>query len=106
MSDIINGITSNLHHIIGIIITGIISYVGLQIKNIYQNFILDRQKKDIVDKTVKYVEQTGISLSCEEKKDMALKKSLEWLEDKKIKVSDIELEILIESAVNCLNKKG
>ena len=105
MSDIISAFTSNLHHIISLVLTGIISYIGLQVKNIYQDFINDKIKKDIVDKTVKYVEQTGKSLPCEEKKSLALQKSLEWLEEKKISVSSIELEILIESAVNCLEKK-
>ena len=93
-------------HIIGIILTGIVSYIGLQAKNIYQNFVNEKIKKYIVEKTVNYVEQIGNNLSCEKKKDLALKKSLEWLEEKKISASDTELEILIESAVNCLDKKG
>ena len=102
MSDIVNTISSNLHHILGVIITGVVSYVGLQAKGIYQEFINDKRRKEIVEKTVKYVEQTGKGLTCEEKKEKALKKSLEWLEEKKIGTSDTELEILIESAVNCL----
>ena len=105
MSDILNAISSNITHIIGIVMTGVISYIGLQLKNTYQEFLQDKTKKDIVEKTVKYVEQTCKNLSCEEKKQTALKKSLEWLEEKKIRASDTELEILIESAVNCLDKK-
>lgn len=105
MSDILSAISNNIAHIIGIIMTGIVSYIGFQAKNTYQSFIDDRIKKDIVDKTVKYVEQTGKGLTCDEKKQKALHKSLEWLEEKKISASDIELEILIESAVNCLDEK-
>ena len=86
--------------------TGIVSYVGFQAKNIYQSFINEKIKKYIVEKTVNYVEQIGTDLTCKEKKDLALKKSLEWLDEKKINASDTELEILIESAVNCLDKKG
>ena len=52
--------------------------------------------------TVKYVEQTCKNASCDEKKSKALEKALEWMQEKKINVSDTELEILIESAVNCL----
>ena len=102
LSDIISAISVNIHHIISLILTGVISYIGLQAKNIYQNFVNEKIKKDIVDKTVKYVEQIGKNLTCEEKKNLALQKSLEWLEEKKIPVSNTELEILIESAVNCL----
>ena len=84
------------------IITGVISYLGIRIKNLYQEYIQDKLKKEIVDKTVKYVEQTCKDVTCEEKKRKALEKSLEWMKEKKLNVSDTELEILIESAVNCL----
>lgn len=102
MSDILNAISDNLIQILGTIITAVLGYVGLQVKNIYQEFIQDKTKKEIVEKTVKYVEQTRRNFSCEEKKNKALEKSLEWMKEKKINVSDTELEILIESAVNCL----
>ena len=102
MSDILNAISDNLVQILGTIITAVLSYLGIQIKNIYQEFIQDKTKKEIVEKTVMYVEQTCKGSSCEEKKQKALEKSLEWLEEKKLNVSETELEILIESAVNCL----
>lgn len=102
MSDIIGLIADNLIQIISTVITGVIGYLGIRIKNLYQAFIKDKIKRDIVEKTVKYVEQIGKDLSCDEKKKKALEKSLEWMREKKIIVSDTELEILIESAVNCL----
>ena len=102
MSDIFTTISNNLIEIISTLITAIIGYLGLRIKNIYQEYVNDKLKKDIIEKTVNYVEQVGKNLTCEEKKAMVLKKSLEWLNEKKINVSDTELEILIESAVKCL----
>ena len=102
MSDILSTISDNLIQILSTIITGIIGYLGLRIKNIYQEYIQDKIKKEIVDKTVKYVEQTCKNASCDEKKSKALEKALEWMQEKKINVSDTELEILIESSVNCL----
>lgn len=105
MSDILSAIYSNLYNILSVVITGVLGYVGLQAKKLYQEFVNDKIKKEIVDKTVKYVEQTSKDLSCDEKKQKALEKSSEWLKDKKISISDTELEILIESAVNCLDKK-
>ena len=102
LSDILNAISNNIIQIFSAIITGVISYLGIRIKNLYQEYIQDKLKKEIVDKTVKYVEQTCKDVTCEEKKRKALEKSLEWMKEKKINVSDTELEILIESAVNCL----
>lgn len=102
MSDILSAISDNLIQILGTIITGIIGYIGIRIKNIYQEFVQDRMKKEIVEKTVRYVEQTGKEISCDEKKSKAREKSLEWMKEKKLNVSSTELEILIESAVNCL----
>ena len=102
LSDILNLISDNMAEILTTVITGIIGYIGIRIKNIYQQYICDKTKKEIIEKTVKYVEQIGKDLSCSEKKSRALEKSLEWLKEKKISVSDTELEILIESAVNCL----
>lgn len=102
LRDILNAISDNLIQILGTIITAVLGYVGLQVKNIYQEFIQDKTKKEIVEKTVKYVEQTCKDFSCKEKKQMALDKSLEWMKERKLNISETELEILIESAVNCL----
>ena len=102
MSDILNAISDNLIEIIGTIITAVLGYVGLQVKKLYQEFIQDKMKKEIVEKTVKYVEQTCKESSCEEKKQKALEKSLDWMKEKKLSISETEIEILIESAVNCL----
>ena len=103
LSDIISSISSDLPGIISTIITGVIGYLGVRIKNIIKEYYMDRTKKEIVEKTVKYVEQTCKNYSCSEKKNKALDMSLEWLKQKKINISDTELEILIESAVNCLD---
>lgn len=102
LSDILSMISDNLIEILGTVITGVIGYLGVRIKNLYQEYFQDKLKKEIVDKTVKYVEQTCKDFSCEQKKNKALEKSLEWMKEKKLNVSDTEIEILIESAVNCL----
>ena len=102
MSDILNTISNNFIEIISAIITGVIGYIGIRIKNLYQEYIQDKMKKEIVDKTVKYVEQTCSGETCDEKKKKAIEKSLEWMKEKKLDINDTELEILVESAVNCL----
>lgn len=103
MSDIIKLISDNLVQILTTIITAVLGYIGIRLKFMFSVIYEDRQKKEIVDKTVKYVEQTSKGMSCDDKKKKAMEKSLEWLKERKIQISDTELEILIESAVNCLD---
>lgn len=103
LSDIVSAISSDIPGLLSTIITGVIGYLGVRIKNIIKEYYQERIKKEIVDKTVKYVEQTCKNCSCNEKKSKALSMSLDWLKEKKINISDTELEILIESAVNCLD---
>lgn len=102
MNAFLSAITNNLVQILGTVITGLVGYIGLRMKKIYQEYITDKTKKSIIEKVVNYVEQTGKNLSCEEKKSLAKEKSLKWLKERKIQVSDIEIEILIESSVKCL----
>ena len=65
-----------------------------------------KTKKEIVEATVKYIEQIykGVMVSNEDKLSKAKEKALEWLNSKGLKISDTELDILIESAVNGLKK--
>lgn len=102
MSDILKVVYDNLIQILFTIITGIAGYLGVRIKNLYQEYVTDKLKKEIVERTVNYVEQIGKDLSCVDKKSKAMEKATEWLNEKKINVSNTELEILIESAVKCL----
>lgn len=86
------------------VITGVVSFIGIKLKTLFEEKINNETKKKIVDDTVKYVEQVtkNISISSENKKQKAKKKALEWLKEKKVNISDTELDILIESSVNTL----
>ena len=57
-----------------------------------------------MESTVKYVEQItkNVMVTNEDKLIKAKEKALEWLNSKGLKISDTELDILIESAVNGL----
>ncbi|MEG2351235.1 MAG: phage holin, LLH family [Bacilli bacterium] len=100
-----DAIRENLLLIVTTIISGVFSYVGLMIKTTYNKIVNDKAKKEIVDLTVKYVEQVSKSamLNSEEKLQKAKEKALEWLKERKLSISETELEILIESAVNALS---
>ena len=102
MSDILNIIGNNLVEILTTVLTAIIGYIGIKAKGIFEKYVNDKMKKTIIEETVKYVEQVGKDLTCKEKKQKAHDKALEWMIEKKINVSETELEVLIESAVNCL----
>ena len=86
------------------IITTILTYVGLTVKKIYENHTNEYIKKSIVEDTVKYVEQLYSNKTSEEKYKIAKENILKLLEEKKITVTELELEVLIESACNNIKK--
>ena len=85
--------------IVTTLLLAFISYVGVKVKSLYESKVKNEQIKDIIEKIVMYVEQKGKELTSSEKYDVALSKASEWLCEKHIKMSETELEILIESAV-------
>ena len=88
------------------IITGVISYVGVQLKKAYTKYTNTKTINEIIEATVLYVEQVSKNkgTTSSEKFDEAKEKAKEWLDNNDLKVSDTELEILIESAVKKLDK--
>lgn len=99
-------IQDNLIQILATIITAVASFIGVSIKKAYTKYVDTKTKKEIVDLTVKYIEQIykGVMISNDDKLSKAKEKALEWLNSKGLKISDTELDILIESAVNGLKK--
>ncbi|MBE6145073.1 MAG: hypothetical protein E7171_00465 [Firmicutes bacterium] len=92
-----------LLEIIVAILTGIASFIGVKVKKVYEEYVDTKTKKEIVECTVKYVEQVYKTIHGEEKLEKAKDKALEWLNEKGITISDTELEILIEASVNGFN---
>jgi hypothetical protein len=99
-------IQDNLIQILATVITAVASFIGMSIKKAYTKYVDTKTKKEIVDLTVKYIEQIykGVMISNEDKLSKAKEKALEWLNSKGLKISNTELDILIESAVNGLKK--
>lgn len=91
----------NSNQVIMLLITGLATWIGTT----YKNYINLKQKKDIIEATVKYVEQTSTNLTSREKFSKAKEKVNSWLKEKNIKISDTELEVLIESFVHEFNLK-
>lgn len=84
-------------------LTAFLAWLGTKIRFYFEEKTKNDTVRDIVKHTVAYVEQVFVTLKGEEKLDKAKQIALTWLKDKNIKITSIELEILIESFVNGLN---
>lgn len=81
------------------VLTAIAGYLGIVVKNLYQKYINDKTKQNVAKTCVKAVEQIYKDLHGEEKLQKALEAASEMLMNKNITITDIELRMLIESAV-------
>ena len=86
------------------IVTAIAGYLGVVVKNLYQKYINDQTKKDVVSTCVKAVEQLYKDLKGAEKLDKACESASLMLAEKGVTVSDLELRMLIESALAEFNE--
>ena len=89
--------------IIYTILTAIAGYVGIVIKNIYHKYVDDKTKKEVVKTCVLAIEQIYTELHGREKLDKCLEYASEILNEKGVFITDIELRLLIESAVKEFN---
>lgn len=104
MQYVLQILLDNLPVILTTIITAITGYIGIKVKK----FINNKNKERIIEKTVGYVEQMNNnrkknnepSWTSDEKKEQCKIKAMEWLSVEGLSVADVELDILIESAVN------
>lgn len=90
--------------ILSTIVTVLASYIGIVIKRIYQKYINDQTKKDVVATCVQAVEQIYKDIHGKDKLNKCIESASDMLTEKGIKISDLEIRMLIESAVNAANK--
>lgn len=86
------------------ILTALAGYVGIAIKNLYKKIVNDKTKKSIVKTCVKAVEQLYKELHGEEKYEKCVEACTEMLAERGLSITEIELKMLIESAVGEFNK--
>lgn len=89
--------------ILNAVIVGLAGYLGIVLKNLFKELVNDKVKSKIVGTCVKAVEQLYKDLHGEEKLQKAIEAASEMLLNKGIHVTDIELRMLIESAVSEFN---
>lgn len=81
------------------VITAIAGYIGIVVKNLFTKYVNDKTKVAVAKTAVQFVEQVYKDLHGEEKLNAALSAASEMLAEKNIYVSDLEMRVLIESAV-------
>ena len=88
--------------ILATFLTGVFTYLGNKIKNAYETKLKNETAKTIVDDTVRYVQQVYKDLEGAEKLQKAIEKAQEVLAEKGITLTDVEINMLIESSVYTL----
>lgn len=99
MIEQLNTIVDALMPYVITIVTAIAGYVALVIKKKFEEKINTDTKKEVVEATVKYVQQVYYALDGKDKLQKALETSVEWLNEKGIAINEAEATILIEAAV-------
>ncbi len=85
--------------ILSTIIIAVFGYLGMQAKMMYERHINTKEKQAVVETVCKAVNQIYKDLNGEEKKQKALENISAMLAEKGITITELEMEMLIESAV-------
>ncbi len=85
------------------VLTAIAGFIGTQLKKLYEKYITDKTKKDVVKTCVRAVEQLYKDLHGEEKKQKAVESITAMLSEKGITITELEINLLIEATVSEFN---
>lgn len=88
------------------IATGVVGWVGVQVKNLAQKWLDTRTKREVAYTCVQAVEQIYKTLDGPEKKEKAVANISEMLAEKGIQITELEIEMLLEAAVKEFNDAG
>lgn len=84
-------------------LTALAGYIGTRLKGIYEKYVNDKTKEAVVRTCVKAAEQLYHDLSGAEKLARAQEGVVEMLNEKGIPISELEMNLLIESVVSEFN---
>ena len=88
------------------LVLAIAGCIGTAIKNIYKKVVDDQTKEKVVKTVVKAVKQLYSDLSGEEKLEKAIENITAILAEKGITVTELEVRMLIESAIEEMKEKA
>jgi uncharacterized membrane protein YraQ (UPF0718 family) len=106
IEQILTEISPALWQIIIVILTAVAGIIGTQIKKLYERYVDTNTKKEIAKTVVEAVEQLARTKGWkgEEKFAEAKNNIIQYFNNVGIKTTDIEIDLLIESAVNSFNQ--
>ena len=84
-------------------LTAFAGFIGTQVKKLYEKYINDKTKEAVVRTCVKAAEQLYHDLGGPEKLKKAQEGAVEMLNEKGSPISELELNLLIESVVSEFN---
>ena len=87
------------------IVTALLGYVSVAIKNKNTKKLDTQTKQEVARATVEYVEQVYQALGGAEKLQKAIEQARLILQEKGISITEVELKMLLESAVYGMNKE-
>lgn len=102
-NEMLNQFIQILLPILATFLTGLFTYIGNRLKKVYEEKINNETAKAVVEDAVKFVEQVYTDLDGKEKLQKATEQVAEVLASKGIKITNAEINMLIESAVYGLN---
>jgi hypothetical protein len=83
-----------------VILTAVFSYIGLKIKSYVEEKANTETKRKVVETTCRYINQLYEDLDGADKLEKAKESIVEQLNQKDIPITELELNVLIESTVN------
>lgn len=89
--------------LVSTVVVAIMGFIGICIKNVIKKISDDKTKEQICKTVVKAVEQMYADLTGEERYEKAVESISEMLEEKGIAATELEVKMLIESAVKEMN---
>lgn len=101
MNDFVNVV---IVPVIGTIITAVVGYLGIKIKALIEKWTEDKTKRDAAETCVRAVEQLYKDLHGEEKFNVCVDNLTAMLNEKGITITELEIKMLIEAAVQKLNE--
>lgn len=83
-----------------VIITTVATAAGTWVHSWIKKKVDTEEKKKVVETTVKYVNQVYKDLNGDEKLQKAQEAIVEQLNEKGVKITELELRVMVEAAVN------
>ncbi len=87
------------------VLTAILGFIGIAIKNLLERFVNDKRKQKIVETCVNAAEQIYKELKGNAKLEKVKENIVAMLNEQGLTISELEMDMLIEAAVAEMNKQ-